>query len=252
MHLLERQRVVRLHRRMARRRRGDLLERVFDPQAAIEAFEIFGQRAQRRIAFVGRSSAGIAVTLMLSPPNSSTSNPNRASASAFETAPPARPAAVRGRPGSAAAGSRAIRGQLLHDPLEQHALVRDVLIDDAEPFVVHGDDERVAELARARSSGGRRRRRRRCSDGRLGTRAQARSRPIPTVRQLNLGRPPDWTGGAQRLGKLPPLKRARNRRLHRPARQHVATCAASAPAPGPCRAHRRAHDERAGGPATAP
>ena len=37
--------------------------------------------------------------------------------------------------------------QPLHHPLEQHPLVRHVLVDDRHPLVVHGDDERVAELA---------------------------------------------------------------------------------------------------------
>ena len=37
-------------------------------------------------------------------------------------------------------------GQPLHDPLEQHPLVRDVLVDDADALVVDRDDERVAEL----------------------------------------------------------------------------------------------------------
>ena len=43
--------------------------------------------------------------------------------------------------------SRRPRGQRLHHPLEQHALVRDVLVDDRHPLVVDGDDEGVAELA---------------------------------------------------------------------------------------------------------
>ena len=37
--------------------------------------------------------------------------------------------------------------QPLGDALEQHALVRDVLIDDRDALFVNGDDERVAELA---------------------------------------------------------------------------------------------------------
>src|SRR5215468_12165161 len=37
--------------------------------------------------------------------------------------------------------------QALRDPLEQHALVRDVLIDDRDALIVYGDDEGVAELA---------------------------------------------------------------------------------------------------------
>ena len=44
--------------------------------------------------------------------------------------------------------------QPFHNPLEQHALVRDVLVDDRDPLVVHRDDERVAELAERQSSGG--------------------------------------------------------------------------------------------------
>ena len=46
------------------------------------------------------------------------------------------------------------RRQPLHHPLEQHPLVRDVLVDDRDPFVIDRDDERVAELARAESSDG--------------------------------------------------------------------------------------------------
>ena len=38
------------------------------------------------------------------------------------------------------------RRQLLHDPLEEHPFVRDVLIDDRHTFVVYRDDEGVAEL----------------------------------------------------------------------------------------------------------
>ena len=37
--------------------------------------------------------------------------------------------------------------QPLGNPFEQHALVRDVLIDDRQAFFVNRDDERVAELA---------------------------------------------------------------------------------------------------------
>ena len=39
------------------------------------------------------------------------------------------------------------RGQLLHHLLEEHALVRHVLIDDRDALVVDGDDVGVAELA---------------------------------------------------------------------------------------------------------
>ena len=37
--------------------------------------------------------------------------------------------------------------QSLHRLLEQHALVRDVLIDDGDAFIVYGDDEGVAKLS---------------------------------------------------------------------------------------------------------
>ena len=36
--------------------------------------------------------------------------------------------------------------QLLHHALEQHTLVRHVLIDNRDPLVIHRNDERVAEL----------------------------------------------------------------------------------------------------------
>ena len=39
------------------------------------------------------------------------------------------------------------RRQPLHHLLEEHALVRDVLIDDRHALVIHRDDERIAELA---------------------------------------------------------------------------------------------------------
>ena len=38
-------------------------------------------------------------------------------------------------------------GQPLHHLLEQHPLVRDMLIDDGDPVVVDRDDERVPELS---------------------------------------------------------------------------------------------------------
>src|SRR5262249_34852706 len=43
------------------------------------------------------------------------------------------------------------------DALEQYALVRDVLIDDRDPFIVDGNDERVSELAERRHRSNRRR-----------------------------------------------------------------------------------------------
>ena len=46
-------------------------------------------------------------------------------------------------------------GQPLGDPLEQHPLVRDVLVDDGDALVVHRHDERVAELAERHQRAGR-------------------------------------------------------------------------------------------------
>ena len=38
------------------------------------------------------------------------------------------------------------------DPLEQHALVGDVLVDDRDAVFINGDDERIPELAPAASA----------------------------------------------------------------------------------------------------
>ena len=52
MHLRERQRIVGLHRRMTGSSGGDLLDRLLEPQAAVEPLEIVGQRAQRCLTFI--------------------------------------------------------------------------------------------------------------------------------------------------------------------------------------------------------
>ena len=155
-HLLVCQRVVRLHRRVARHGRGDALDRVVDARAAVEPFEILGQRAQRGVAVLARRAAPeTRSTRSESPPNSSTSNPSRSRSAACDAAPGVPPADSSTSIGieQALAFERAAR-QPLGDALEQHALVRDVLIDDRDALVVDGDDERVAELARAASSAG--------------------------------------------------------------------------------------------------
>ena len=116
--------------------------------AAIEPFEIFGERAQRlRRRHLGPAAPAHGRDLDASPPNSSTSNPNRARSLGVGDQ---RLACVRRK--SMHTGiqqplalerpdvSRSI------DPLEEDALVRDVLVDDGDALVVHGDDERVAEL----------------------------------------------------------------------------------------------------------
>ena len=138
---------------------------------------------------------------MLSPPNSSTSNPKRASASDFEI-----------RAARSAGGSSRTHGnqqtltlerfgrQPLHDPLEQHPLVRDVLIDDAQPLVVHGDDERVAELPerdhRADRPGG--------ADAPGELKFARNVRAVLAVYVVGEDFSPPGVGGAHATGKLPP------------------------------------------------
>ncbi len=53
-HLLERQRVVGLHRGVTGHRRGDPLDRLVDLEAAVEPFEVLRQRADRGLAFIAR------------------------------------------------------------------------------------------------------------------------------------------------------------------------------------------------------
>ncbi len=94
----------------------------------------------------------------LSPPNSSTSKPNRSSVSAMR----GERLALRRRQLDQQRRQQPLAlepadGQLLDDLLEQHPLVRHVLIDDRDPLVVDGDDEGVAELAERNHRAGRRR-----------------------------------------------------------------------------------------------
>ena len=95
----------------------------------------------------GSSSAGTAESRTLSPPNSSISNPNRSSVGRVRD----ERLALRRRQLDQHRRQQPLalepaRRQPLHHLLEQHPLVRDVLIDDRDPLVVDRDDERVAEL----------------------------------------------------------------------------------------------------------
>ena len=133
---------------MAGHRRGNPFQRVLDLGPAIQSLEILGKRAQRGPRSRSRvSSAGNAVTRSESPPNSSISNPSRSSSAACPTSAWRR----RGRHlhqhrlEQTLALQPAAR-QPLGDPLEQHALVRDVLVDDRDAVFIHGDDECVPEL----------------------------------------------------------------------------------------------------------
>ena len=127
---------------------GHLLEGGFGGTAAIEAFEILAQRAQRGGGVAVPRMPGTAETRSASPPNSSISNPE-----ALEVG--------RAREQRLAGGGahldqhrheqtlrlEASGRQPLERPFVEHALVRDVLIDDCDALGIHRDDERVAELA---------------------------------------------------------------------------------------------------------
>ena len=126
---------------------GDPLQRLLDARPRSSPSRSSASARSAASQSSRRKSAGTADTLTLSPPNSSTSKPKRSSVRAARPAPVAR----RRRSSSTHRHQQPLalerpRRQPLHDPLEQHALVRDVLVDDRNALVVHGDDEGVAEL----------------------------------------------------------------------------------------------------------
>ena len=133
---------------MTRRRRCNALQRVLHVRATIEALEIFGQREQRPRAVVRveqrrhrvHSDRRVAERFELEP------EPRELGRAAHERLVRRRRDVEHHRHEQPLRLERAGR-QALHHALEQHALVRDMLIDDRNPLVVHGDDERVAELA---------------------------------------------------------------------------------------------------------
>ena len=132
MHLLKRQRIVRLHRSVTGGRGRNLLERILSRSPRSRPSRSSAS-ARTRIALSRGNNAGIAVTLMLSPPKSSTSKPNLASASARAPEHSAPPPATRESSEPGAAGSRGDPREPLHDLFEEHALVCDVLVDDGNP-----------------------------------------------------------------------------------------------------------------------
>ena len=129
----------------------------------------------------------------------------------------------------------AARRQPLHHPLEQHALVRDVLIDDRNPLVVDRDDERVAELAErnhrpdARSG--------RCGAARgrslsgRGVRARADGSDGREADRIPVGRLA--ASGIQRLGNTPPARTPGMRRRRRRSARRAPGCSCSCGTP-PC------------------
>ena len=132
---------------MTRHRRRDPAQRILDAGAAVEPFEIIGERADRGFALGGLEQCR------------NRGQPKAVSSELLDLDPEP---LERGRVGGQRLALR--RRQLDHDRreqplalespgrqpfhhlLEQHALVRDVLIDDRHPLVVDGDDERIAEL----------------------------------------------------------------------------------------------------------
>src|SRR5688572_646068 len=146
-HLLVRQRIVRLHRRMAGHRRRDALDRVVHLGAAIESFQVLGQRPNRRIALLPAQHHRVR------------RDPQQVAAELFELETESleiggmrRERLARGRRQlheqrfQQALALETPGRQPLGEPLEQDALVRHVLVDDRDAFLVHGDDEGVAEL----------------------------------------------------------------------------------------------------------
>ena len=119
-------------------------------RAAVEALEILGERAAAPSRCPrSSSSAGTAVTLIVV---AAEALDLEAEALELGRAADAAPACADGATSSTHRHEQPLRlepagRQPLHHPLEQHALVRDVLIDDRDALVVDRDDERVAELA---------------------------------------------------------------------------------------------------------
>ena len=147
-HLLVRERVIGLHGRMAGGRRRDAAQRVADVPAAIQPFQILRQRAYGGHRILAARTAGTAVTRSVSPPKSSTPKPSRVEIvrMAQQRLPPFGRQLDQHRLEQSLA-LESSGAQFLHHALEQHALVRDMLIDDRDAVGIHRDDERVAELA---------------------------------------------------------------------------------------------------------
>ena len=147
-HLLGGERVVGAHGGVAGHGRGDLLHRLFGHESAIVPFEVIGERAER------------AVDVRRGENRRHRGDAHAGPAKVFELEPEARQRLAPGQQRvMACAGQvehhghqqslaleRGLR-EALENPLEQHALVRHVLIDDHQAVVVHRHDERIAELA---------------------------------------------------------------------------------------------------------
>jgi hypothetical protein len=151
LHLLARQRIVRLHRGVTRHGRGHAPQRVVDARAGRQALEIRGHGAQRLLGAIPVEECG---------------HRDHAQAAAAEVLDFEAETAERGmvheqclvlarrevehdRRQQALRFERAAR-EPFRDLLEENPLVRDVLVHDRDALIVDRDDERVAELAERR------------------------------------------------------------------------------------------------------
>jgi len=132
---------------MACGRGCDPLDRRVHAGAAIQSFQVLGQRPQRGIAVLAAEQCRergyaqrIAAELL-----DLESEPLEIGRVRRERLASSRRQLDEHRYEQALALEPAAR-QALGDPLEQHALVRHVLIDDRNPLIVNRDDESVSEL----------------------------------------------------------------------------------------------------------
>ena len=121
------------------------------PEPAMGPFKILRQRSKCHLSQSSdRSMAGYADTRMVSPPNSSSCGTETLRIG--NAAEQRLPRSCWRRVGDQQLEQvltlqPACRGPV-GDPLEQHAFVCDMLVDDRDAFLVDGDDEGVAELAK--------------------------------------------------------------------------------------------------------
>ena len=120
--------------------------------------------------------------------------------------------------------------QPLGDPLEQHPLVRDVLIDDRDALFVHGDDERVAELAERHHRPDRRARCELALAGRCDAGLAASARP-PLV-GATAAHPP--VPARRRVRPVRPAARETSRRRRSAAAASIGCCALNGAAARAC------------------
>src|SRR4051795_11349366 len=134
---------------MAGHRRGNSAERLFYAGPAIESFEIARQRPNRcftfsRIEHGWKRREAHAVTAELFDLESELLERRGVRDEGLSLGRRQVDEQRRQKP----LAFERTGGQLLHDLFEQHALVRDMLVDDRDPLVVDRNDEGVAKLAK--------------------------------------------------------------------------------------------------------